>query len=198
MPKFNDLTNKRFGKLLVIKTNEKKNGAWQWLCKCDCGNLKTIRGTSLTNGSTKSCGCSMGHRIISDNRDDVLLRREYNKVRNRHNKNKFIGELFNFDVFKTLSISKCYYCGLSDSKVLKERKSNKKEQERISDFVLKVNGIDRVDSSIGYTNENSVSCCKDCNFAKNDRSKEEFLTWLKDIYKYNEDKILKLAKIKES
>lgn len=28
-----------------------------WLCKCDCGNTKIIRESSLTDGTTKSCGC---------------------------------------------------------------------------------------------------------------------------------------------
>ena len=31
----------------------------QWLCKCSCNNQNTIvtLGTSIKNGSTKSCGC---------------------------------------------------------------------------------------------------------------------------------------------
>jgi len=28
-----------------------------WLCHCDCGNSKVIRGVSLRNGNTKGCGC---------------------------------------------------------------------------------------------------------------------------------------------
>lgn len=28
-----------------------------WKCKCDCGNIITVRGTNLRNGKTKSCGC---------------------------------------------------------------------------------------------------------------------------------------------
>lgn len=29
----------------------------QWLCRCDCGNSVIVRGTALTTGHTKSCGC---------------------------------------------------------------------------------------------------------------------------------------------
>lgn len=63
---FNDLTGRKFGKLTVIKLDHKKhyesNGKskgfmYYWLCKCDCGNIKVIRGVSLTTGHTKSCGC---------------------------------------------------------------------------------------------------------------------------------------------
>lgn len=58
MPKFIDLTGKTFGKLTVIKKMDDKVGNHiMWLCKCDCGNVKTIRGSSLTSGESKSCGC---------------------------------------------------------------------------------------------------------------------------------------------
>jgi hypothetical protein len=50
------LVGKQFGKLKVIELDHKKRRSY-WLCKCDCGNVKTIRGTSLTSGATKSCGC---------------------------------------------------------------------------------------------------------------------------------------------
>ena len=36
------------------------------------------------------------------------------------------------------------------------------------------NGLDRVDSSKGYSIDNCVSCCKVCNYAKHVQSKEEF------------------------
>ena len=56
-PKY-DLTNKKFGKLLVIKRVENnKYGKSQWLCKCDCGNKKIVSSHCLKSGDTKSCGC---------------------------------------------------------------------------------------------------------------------------------------------
>lgn len=53
---FKDITNQRFGRLVAIKCVSRDKAA-RWLCKCDCGNEKVILGTSLRNGSTKSCGC---------------------------------------------------------------------------------------------------------------------------------------------
>src|SRR5688572_29552695 len=53
-----DLTGRRFGRLTAIKDIGKTNqGVYNWLCRCDCGNEIVVRGTSLTYGSTKSCGC---------------------------------------------------------------------------------------------------------------------------------------------
>ena len=63
--------------------------------------------------------------------------------------------------------------------------SESKKQKRLSDYVLKCNGIDRIDSSKGYTVENSVPCCKYCNTAKNTMSVDEFLKWIGRVYKFN-------------
>ena len=53
-----NLTGKRFGKLVAIKTIEKnKNGEYLWQCKCDCGNEIIANVGNLKNGHTKSCGC---------------------------------------------------------------------------------------------------------------------------------------------
>lgn len=34
-----------------------KNGYSYWLCKCDCGNMKTVMKNNLIYQKTKSCGC---------------------------------------------------------------------------------------------------------------------------------------------
>lgn len=52
-----DLTNKRFGKLLIIKhVGFNKNRAI-WLCLCDCGKEKNVTIDNLSSGTTVSCGC---------------------------------------------------------------------------------------------------------------------------------------------
>ena len=44
-----------------------------------------------------------------------------------------------------------------------------------------INGIDRINNDIGYTIENSLTCCKICNYAKNTMSMREFIAWLEKI-----------------
>jgi 5-methylcytosine-specific restriction endonuclease McrA len=61
--KFNDLTGKKFNKLLVLALSHKTttnygSRRYYWLCRCDCGIEKPIDGRHLIDGTTKSCGCS--------------------------------------------------------------------------------------------------------------------------------------------
>lgn len=58
-PRFKDLTNQRFGKLIVIEPTDKRadNGSVVWLCRCDCGNLAEVSSKRLLTGKVKSCGC---------------------------------------------------------------------------------------------------------------------------------------------
>lgn len=52
-----DLTGERFGKLLVLRRADSRNGKTRWLCRCDCGNEKEVAAQALKSGKTKSCGC---------------------------------------------------------------------------------------------------------------------------------------------
>lgn len=38
-PVAEDLTGRRFGKLVAVKKMESKNGRTRWECRCDCGNM---------------------------------------------------------------------------------------------------------------------------------------------------------------
>ena len=48
----NDLTGRRFGRLVVVR----QDGA-DCDCMCDCGKNITVKSYNLTNGRIKSCGC---------------------------------------------------------------------------------------------------------------------------------------------
>ena len=117
-------------------------------------------------------------------REKAILKVQYNHLK-RRNVNKGFTETIGFDVFSRLSKSPCNYCGLEYSKEIEDRLSESKNQKRLSDYVLKCNGIDRIDSSKGYTVENSVTCCKYCNTAKNTMSVDEFLKWIGKVYEFN-------------
>lgn len=60
MGKFLDLTDQKFGKVLVIRKEggATKQGSVKWECLCDCGKIFVTNSSSLRGGSTKSCGCN--------------------------------------------------------------------------------------------------------------------------------------------
>ena len=62
-----DLTGVRFGRLTVIELDHMsaQHDSF-WLCECDCGNRKVVRGASLKNGNTTSCGCRKRERRSED------------------------------------------------------------------------------------------------------------------------------------
>lgn len=58
--KIKDMTNMRFGKLLVLEqAGRDKSGSVMWKCKCDCGKYTIVEGCNLRSGVTKSCGCGV-------------------------------------------------------------------------------------------------------------------------------------------
>lgn len=73
-----DLSGKRFGRLLVIERDFSKNSRKSyWICKCDCGTVKSIRGDGL--GTVKSCGCLKKEQDLKN----------FN-IKNNHNKTRHI------------------------------------------------------------------------------------------------------------
>ena len=71
-----DMTGKRFGKLMVIerapdRINKGGTKHVMWKCKCDCGNETIVRGTSLRNGHTRSCGCVHSEAAMGIGLDDI-------------------------------------------------------------------------------------------------------------------------------
>ena len=75
-----DITGKRFGKLVAIKsTGEKQNGSYSWLCKCDCGNEKDVSYGRLNNKITQSCGCLMSKDITGQRFGKLLVLQDSGK-----------------------------------------------------------------------------------------------------------------------
>ncbi|CAB4171819.1 HNH nuclease [uncultured Caudovirales phage] len=55
MPKYQDVTGQRFGRLTAINTASIR--PTRWLCRCDCGNEKSLLLSELNCGNVRSCGC---------------------------------------------------------------------------------------------------------------------------------------------
>lgn len=159
---FIDLNGKRFGKLVVVgRLKNDKNGKTMWMCKCDCGELASVRGSELKRGHTASCGCYKSEVTTKRN-----IKQEYYWIYTmliQHAKaSRHSCELTYADILGFVKIERCHYCG--------ER--IKWEKHGIKG---KLHGyrLDRVDNSLGYTKENCVVCCRTCNRIKGNQFKYE-------------------------
>ena len=92
MPLLINLSNKRFGSLLVISDGGRDaHGAVLWRCKCDCGKSTLVRGSSLTQGSTRSCGCGVtcaARRARTHGQSNAPLYRSWQSMKSRCNNPK--------------------------------------------------------------------------------------------------------------
>lgn len=52
-----EMTGQRFGRLVVLRRDGSLRERAAWLCRCDCGAVKTLAGSHLRKGGTVSCGC---------------------------------------------------------------------------------------------------------------------------------------------
>lgn len=61
-----DHTGQRFSRLTVERrADQRVRGQCAWVCRCDCGAVKTVAGMELRSGDTKSCGCLARDRIAA-------------------------------------------------------------------------------------------------------------------------------------
>lgn len=79
-----EMIGKEFGRLKVIRQMEvstkSDRQAW-YLCRCQCGSEIVVRGTSLRNGTTSSCGCL--RKEITRERNRNTAEQQYNLVGKR-------------------------------------------------------------------------------------------------------------------
>ena len=66
MTRLANLKGRCFGRLKVLRRDREPRedrGAY-WICACECGNKKSVRGSNLTNGDVRSCGCLRRELVI--------------------------------------------------------------------------------------------------------------------------------------
>lgn len=55
----NEWLGKRFGRLTIVDFEHATPPyrGWLWVCKCECGNTRTVMPNDVKRGKTRSCGC---------------------------------------------------------------------------------------------------------------------------------------------
>jgi hypothetical protein len=164
-----------------------------WYCKCECGTERDVDAYNLMNGLTKSCGCLQKENASIDltkrvyDNDGNLVQKLcpcckqfvdvslFSKNKNRPDGfNEYCNSCLKYDAkkrydhyksgakgrdlcfeltldeFKNITSQPCMYCG---------------------EFSVYINnngisGVDRIDSTQGYTINNVIPCCEMCNRMK--------------------------------
>lgn len=203
MGKFIDITGMKFNYLTVIeKVKEISSSGANWICRCDCGNIKIVTTSNLKRNAIVSCGCmAYKHKIHANKKYEE----SYASFRAKSANYKALAKQRNInwelpiDNCISLLKSKCLYCNcepMNDYSVITRNRLRKDKEYRniINEnlYKIKYNGIDRKDNNIGYTIENSAPCCTKCNTAKLNQDLESFKEWIERlINNYNnwKDKI---------
>lgn len=187
-----EISGRKFGRFTVIckvkNANNTKHGYYK--CVCSCGNERVVARTSLIQGTSKSCGCLRNEINREKMHSRKGIKTGANKARRLDRKRVMFNHLLNnvkhnqaikrglefsldLDTFIDLGLSNCFYCGKepSNTYVLQYTKET-----------MKYSGLDRRDNTKGYTKENTVACCYQCNRAKSDTTEDEFLMWIERVH----------------
>ena len=157
--------HEKFRNLIVIKVFERRAE-----CRCVCGAIVQVGFKTLRNGHIISCGC-----MANIGRELHLWKDLYLDLKARIKRfNRSIDNLLSFNEFVEKSKKNCVYCGKVPSNVKKDRLGGKFESGTIGTKII-YSGLDRIDPNLSYLNENTNSCCRRCNFAKNDATKDSFI-----------------------
>jgi hypothetical protein len=152
-----DLSGKQFKDWTVESYSHTKTKQPFWNCACSCGTKKIVGSNSLRNGSM-SCGCSKRKKENKDYTQEESHRTSqkhiYASYRAAALKRNYTFNL-SFIQFIDYLYSDCFYCGASPSNYINKY-----------GFTYWYTGVDRVDNTKGYSTNNCVPSCKQCNTLK--------------------------------
>lgn len=183
---FKNLQGKRFGKLLVLEPTTIGGSGTKWKCKCDCGVIKEIRGSSLRSRNMKSCGC-LNIRSIRKSDQEIELSALKRYLRNLHQGSKTSKRRATLPIAVTIEdLSKqwvkqrgiCPYTGWK--MYLRSWRSYTSPYQA---------SLDRIDSSRGYTPDNIQFVALIANYAKNSFDEEHLVRFCKSVVlKYSDSR----------
>jgi len=140
------------------------------LCKCICGTEKIFLYDSFVCKNeldrAKSCGCNHIYRNNFNAQKKRKPESVYRYIYEQYQSGAKIRNIdFNLSKEQHLEIIKqnCHYCGSEP-----ELKQPHRGKEKYVGVPVPYNGIDRIDSNVGYEIDNCVSCCTRCNYMKSD------------------------------
>lgn len=185
---YKDLTGRIFGKLTVSKLHgQNKNTQFVWDCLCECGNVTKVITTRLIRGTTKSCGCNRS-LVHSKEPGKVSWNTRWSRHLDSSCKDRNIENKIDQEEFICICSENCFYCDAvprpynayanENGQIHKRNSAHGISQETVDRAWIDINGIDRVDNNKGYTLDNCVPCCWECNQMKSSLNLYEWLAFI--------------------
>ena len=179
----------KWGRLTVVKSLGRKNhgltGSQGWYeCLCECGNTVCRKHSCLTQKQTVSCGCWKAEKAsFAFRKPDTAFRDLWFSYRKGARERSLEWSLTE-EQFREIILSPCYYTGREPSQEAHSCQTRKRAKLGLPPLpggTFLYNGIDRLDSSIGYTLDNCVAACGHANKSKLEMSHDEFIALCKEI-----------------
>lgn len=190
LPEIAEIHGMKYGEWEVVGTESVRNHDKRKLisCKCSCGTVRDVKISSLKKSYSRSCGCKTGEMHSAKRwRPESPIKYMYSRYKTGNKRRKL--ESLDFNLWLKIASQPCKYCGSHSPNItyLHARFTHATRQN-IKTFVEinettapKINGIDRVDSSLGYLPDNCVACCTMCNEMKLDYPLDKWMTQMKKI-----------------
>lgn len=149
---------------------------WNVVCECGKTTASNVCKSCLASEASKKVAGVPAHNRLPDGEA------AFNQLFGAYRLSAKDRQL-NFDLdkqqFRSLTKKDCFYCGASPT--AERAPSSAKKGKCVSGGAYVYNGVDRVDSSVGYTVENAVSCCATCNRMKGVLSQADFIAKARQI-----------------
>lgn len=127
-----------------------------WEAEHECGATTGFDSINQFKKNEKHCrGCDWGKPNI-----DRALAYHFGIYKNSAKK-RGLDFTITKDEFLTAVLNVCYYCG-------------EVQEIKYKTYVYLINGIDRINNSLGYVSGNVRTCCRICNVAKGTMTEQEF------------------------
>jgi hypothetical protein len=166
------------GKWTVLQYAGVVNKHRRYHCRCACGTTAVVMGSQLRRGKSSMCP-SCAHRRGGAKRLQRMtgmdrLLNNLMKALPHNARYRDLAFTLSRDNVAALVSAPCAYCG--------EVAGNIYHRGQPSE--MRYNGIDRVNSAVGYIPENCVPCCGTCNKMKLDYPIDAFQQHIERIYNH--------------
>ena len=176
----------RWTVMYEVPTPEGLQSGTYAMARCTCGTEKVVKGANMWLNISKSCGCWDREQSsrLGKSRKGAPGQGGFNKVWLEYKgsaKKRGLEFTITKEQLKVWTKQACVYCGDTESASTTHTSGKYIAKETLENSRYNYNGLDRVDSSKGYTPDNVVVCCKRCNWMKNDMTQPDFLAHIKKI-----------------